>query len=56
MTSAMSISSEPGLGQSQGGLLSALPTLVCWQLAPSSHSDGQVPCPPASLDRTSIVP
>jgi hypothetical protein len=29
MISAMSISSEPGFGQVQGGLLSALTTLVC---------------------------
>ena len=40
MTSAMSISSEPGFGQSQGAALSALSTLVCWQLDPSSHSAG----------------
>ena len=52
----MSISSEPGFGQAQGGVLSALATLVCWQLVPSSHSAGQVPAPPASLDRNSTVP
>ena len=56
MISAMSISSEPGLGQPHGETLSALTTLVCWQLDPSSHSAGQVPVPPDSLDRNSTVP